>query len=121
MIAAALTGAKAPRLTRQVSASRAARRTNQLFYHAAAVALEGLRIGGERPAGDRLPQLCEQRKVIVQVVYGIEPRAQDFIDALQMMQVRAAEVAAGVAGAGRVERIRVGAMAGVADLDVPVG
>src|SRR6266540_5055333 len=53
-------------------------------------------------------------------MYGIEPRTENFVDALQMMQVRAAQVASVVAGAGRVERSRVGAMAGVADLDVPV-
>src|SRR2546421_1974490 len=97
-----------------------ARRTNPLFYHARAVTLERLRIGGECAGGDRLPELREQREVVVQVMDSVEPRAENLVDALQMMQVRAAEAAAGVAGAGRVERIRVGAMAGVADLDVAV-
>src|SRR2546426_7785019 len=97
-----------------------ARRTNPLFYHARAVTLERLRIGGECAGGDRLPELREQREVVVQVMDGIEPRAEDLVDALQMMQVRATEAATGVAGAARVKRVRVCAMAGIADLDVPV-
>src|SRR5438034_9348437 len=81
-------------------------RTNRLFYHARALTLERLRIRGECAGGNRLPELREQREIVVQVMDGIEPRAEDLVDALQMMQVRAAEAAAGVARAAGVERIR---------------
>ena len=51
----------------------------------------------------------------MQVVDGAQLRAEDFADFVQMMQVAAAEVLAGVAGAGFVQRAFVVAMLGVAD------
>src|SRR5215471_1746903 len=93
---------------------------SQLFYHARAVRPEPLHIGGECPASDRLAQLREQREVIVQVVNSVEPRAEDLVRALQVMQVSAAEVAAGIAVAAFVERREVVAIARVTDLDVAV-
>src|SRR5437899_1987879 len=69
---------------------------------------------------DRAAQLAHERLVVVQVVQGIEPRAEDLVHLLQVMQVAAREMCAGVAGAGAVQRPRVVAVAGVADLDVAV-
>src|SRR5215467_5380360 len=67
---------------------------------------------------DRLAQLAHEGLVVVQVVQGIEARAQDLVDLLQMVQVAPGETRAGVAAAGLVERPRVVAVARVADLDV---
>src|SRR5438128_4740765 len=54
----------------------------------------------------------------MQVVQGVEPRAENLVDLLQMMQVAAREMRAGVAPAALIERARVVAIAGVADFDV---
>src|SRR5438128_9900442 len=54
----------------------------------------------------------------MQVVQGVEPRAENLVDLLQMMQVAAREMRAGVTPAAFIERSRVVAIAGVADLDV---
>ena len=54
----------------------------------------------------------------MQVVDGVEHAAEDFARAEEVVQVTAAEVLAGVAGAGRIERAGVGAVPGVLDLDV---
>src|SRR5437762_10097490 len=94
--------------------------TSPLVYHAGAVSLERLGIAGERPGGDRLAQLGKQGQVIVQVVDCRQPRAEDLIGALQVMQIGAAEMAAGVARAARIERRGIGAVAGVTDLDVAI-
>src|SRR5712691_3361812 len=75
---------------------------------------------GKLPLCNRVAQLAHERLVVVQVVQGIEPRAEDLVHPLQVMQVAAREMGAGVAGAGAVQRPRVVAVAGVADLDVAV-
>jgi hypothetical protein len=67
---------------------------------------------------DGVAQLAHQRLVVVQVVQGVQARAEDLVRLLQVVQVGAREVPAGVAGAGFVERARVVAPARVADLDV---
>src|ERR1700737_253302 len=47
---------------------------------------------------------AHQFQVVVQIVNGIELRAENFTGAMQMMQIAASEMAAGVARAGFVER-----------------
>src|SRR3954465_112948 len=59
-----------------------------------------------------------QRLVIAQVVQRVEARTEDFIRFLEVKQVGARKAPAGVAVAALVQRPRVRAMAGVADLDV---
>ena len=54
----------------------------------------------------------------MQVVDGAQLRAEDFADFVQMVQVAAAEVLAGVAGAGFVQRAFVVAVLGVADFEI---
>ena len=49
---------------------------------------------------------------------GAQLRAENFADFVQMMQVAAAEMLAGVAGAGFVQRAFVVAVFGVADFEV---
>src|SRR5499427_6020691 len=72
----------------------------------------------EAPRRDGLAQLAHEGLVVMQVVQGIEPRAQDLVDLLEMVQVGPGEMGAGVATTGLVERLRVVAVARVADLDV---
>ena len=64
----------------------------------------------EPPALDRRAQALHQLLVVVQVVQGIESRAEDFVHALQVMEVGAREIAAGVAARipGRAARGRRG-------------
>src|SRR5262244_662372 len=82
----------------------------------------GLAEGGETvleaSPRDCLAQLAHESLVVVQVVQGVEPRAEDLVDLLQMVQVAPGKTRAGVAAAGLVERPRVVAVARVADLDV---
>src|SRR5262245_56440841 len=102
-----LDGGKAADYTLAVVLSRRSARCHEPF-------------GGvlEPPGFDPLAQLAHQAEVVVQVVHRIEPRAEDLVRFLQVVQVRAAEVAAAVAPAGFVERPRVVAPTRVADLDV---
>ena len=60
---------------------------------------------------------AHQALVEVQVVEGVEPRAQDLAAAVQVVQVGARVVPAGGAGASGVDRPLVVAVAPVADLD----
>src|SRR5690242_2958695 len=76
------------------------------------------RVADEPALGDRAAQLAHQSLVVVQVVQRVEPRAEDLVHLLQVVQVAPRKMGAGVAGAGFVERSRVVAVAGVADLDV---
>src|SRR6266704_2480430 len=73
---------------------------------------------GEFTLGDGVAQLPHQRLVVMQVVQGVEPRAENLVDLLQVMQVAAREMRARVAPAALIERVRIVAIAGVADLDV---
>ena len=56
---------------------------------------------------DGFTHFCHDDLVEMQVVDGVELRAQDFADAVQVLQVGAAEVLAGVAGAAFVYRALV--------------
>jgi len=72
----------------------------------------------QRPGLDGGAQLAHQRQVVMQVVDRGEARAEDLVDPLQVVQVRAREVPAGIAVAGGVERSRVVPMYRVADSDI---
>ena len=73
---------------------------------------------GQAAGGNRFAQLAHQHLVVVQVMQRVELRAEDFADAVQVVQVGAREVAAGVAVAALVERARVVLVLRVLDLDV---
>src|SRR5262249_34727154 len=77
--------------------------------------LPGPRVEGTR--GDCAAQGAHQPDVVVQVVDGVEPRAQDLVTTVEMAQVGAAEVAAGIAVAVGVDRREVGGEATVADVE----
>src|SRR5579859_5909412 len=62
------------------------------------------------PQRDRLAQLAHEAEVEMQVVQRVEPRAQYLVHLLQVVEIGAREVPARVAGAGVVERARVGAV-----------
>src|SRR6185312_17111355 len=72
----------------------------------------------ESPPGDGLAHGPHELQVVVQVVDGVQARPQDLVGAVQVVQVGAGEVAAGVAGAPRVERAGVLAVARILDLHV---
>src|SRR3989442_10189155 len=69
---------------------------------------------GEFSLSDGAAQFPHQRLVVVQVVQGVEPRAENLVDFLQVMQVAAREIRARVAPAALLERPRAVALAGVA-------
>ena len=75
---------------------------------------------GERGGLDRRAQRPHQLLVVVQVVQRVQARAEDLVRFLQVVEIGAREMAAGVAGALRVERARVVAMARIADLEIAV-
>src|SRR6185436_5124308 len=56
----------------------------------------------------------------MKVVNRVEPGPEDLVHPLQMMEVGAGEMAACIAAAGRIERPGIGAVFGVADLDVAI-
>src|SRR5450631_914676 len=74
--------------------------------------------GGEALRLDRRAQAFNQLEIVVQVVDRVQARAQDFLGAVEMMQVGAREIAARVARALRVEGPGVLAVASVLDLHV---
>src|SRR6185503_11171949 len=65
--------------------------------------------GGSRAA--------HQLLVIVQVMQRVQTRAEYLVRALQVMQIRAREIAAGVTLAGGIDRAQVIAIARIAQLD----
>ena len=67
---------------------------------------------------DRGAYFTHQLLVIMQVVYRVQARAEYLADAVQVMQVGAGEIAAGVAAALLVQRTRVQAVLRILDLDV---
>ncbi len=73
---------------------------------------------GERAGDDGFAQFAHQHLVVVQVVDRVELRTENLADAVQMMQVGAREIAAGIARAGFVERARIVLVLRVLDLDV---
>src|ERR1041385_4916414 len=62
--------------------------------------LEGLRL-------DRRAHLAHQLLVVMQVVDRVQARGEDLAAAIQVVQVGAGIIAAGVAGAARIERCRI--------------
>src|SRR5215218_8608743 len=87
---------------------------SRLFYHAGAVAPELQRPRIQRLRPDCLAQFAGEAKVVVEIVDRVEARAQDLVHFLQMMEIGAGEVRAGVAIARLVERAGVAAMFRVA-------
>src|SRR5580658_8561235 len=57
--------------------------------------------------GDGGAQRAHEAQVEVQVVDGVEPRAENLVTAVEVPQVGAAEVAAGIAAAGRIDGLEV--------------
>lgn len=54
-----------------------------------------------------LTHFTHQYLVVKQIVYGIETCAENFTNAMQMVQIRSREIFAGVASTGFVQRPRV--------------
>src|SRR5450759_52851 len=67
---------------------------------------------------DRCADFTHQLLVVMQVVDGVEARAEYLVEAVQMVQVSTGEVAAGVAGAQPVQRAPVKPVLRDLDLDV---
>nr|GEU28151.1 hypothetical protein [Tanacetum cinerariifolium] len=87
----------------------------------AAECFEWVGLGGpcvEAVFVERFAHLAHDVEVVVQVVDGVEARTEDFLGAVQVVQIRAREIAAGVARAGGVQRLLVLLVARVLDLDV---
>src|SRR6266513_3714211 len=79
---------------------------------------QGPRANREASLLDRRAQLAHQLLVVVEVVKRVEPGAQNLVRLLQVMEVGAREMPAGVAGAALVQGGGVVTVARVADLDV---
>ena len=103
-------GARAKRGAAEPPDGAGARMINSLFYHAIAVPPERVGPGAEAVGGDRLAHPGGQPEVVMEVVYGVEPGTEDLVHPLQMVQVRAGEVQAGMAAALLVDRAGVRAM-----------
>src|SRR6516225_1784429 len=73
--------------------------------------------GGDPARGDGRTQRAHQPDVEVQVMDGVEARAEDLVAAVEMPQVGAAEVPAGVAVAGRIHRSEIAGVGAVTDVD----
>src|SRR5690606_3990248 len=84
------------------------------------VSCKGFAPGLEAALGDCFPHFFHDLQVKMQVVQCIQSRTGDFIRPLQVMQIRAREVATSVALATGVQWPRVVAVPGVADLDIAV-
>src|SRR5580765_3565985 len=78
---------------------------------------KGPRPGLEAAGLDGRPQRAQQLQVKMQVVDRVEARTEDLIAAIQVAQVGAAVVAAGVAGTGGVHGRQVFLVDAVADVD----
>ncbi len=75
--------------------------------------------GTARSGAPRWPaHLAHQLQAVIEVVDGVQARAEDFAHAVQVVQVGAREVAAGVAAAGSASSGRGSLRCRVADLDV---
>src|SRR6185312_11145592 len=86
------------------------------FYHAARPHLAPET--AEFPGFDGFAEALHELQVVMEVVDRMEARAEDLARAIEVVQVGAGEVAAGVARAIRVEGRGVLAMPGIADLHV---
>ena len=67
---------------------------------------------------DGFAHFCHDDLVEVQIVDGVELCAQDFADTVQMVQVGAAEILTGLAGAAFINRTLVEFVFGVFDLQI---
>ena len=77
--------------------------------------VEFLQISLQLPDSDGLTQLCHQRLIKREVVDGIELSAEHFTAAIQMVQIGAGEIAAGITAASDIQRTHIVAVDGVAD------
>src|SRR6476661_7073961 len=75
---------------------------------------EGLEAAGI----DGVAHVLHQLQVVMQVVDRVEPGAEDFAGAVQVIQVGARKVATCITAAAFVERLVVVLVAGILDLDV---
>src|SRR5215469_14324962 len=73
--------------------------------------------GIDPACGDGGAQGAHQPNIEVQVMDGVEARSEDLLAAVEMPQVGAAEVPAGVAVAGGIHRAQVAGEGAVADVD----
>src|SRR5437868_90366 len=78
---------------------------------------EPFRPGGELARGDGRAERAHQADVEVEVVDGVEARAQDLVAAVEVAQVGAGVVAAGVTVAGGVDGSQIVLMGAVADIE----
>src|SRR3569833_1375328 len=67
---------------------------------------------------DRIPHVLHELQVIMQIVFSIELRAQNLAGTVQMMQIGAREIAAGIALAGFIEWFGVILVTRILDLDI---
>jgi hypothetical protein len=72
---------------------------------------------GKAPLFDGRPHTAHQHLVKVQIVDTVKPRAQDFRTPVQVPQVSAGVMPAGVALAAFVQRPRVALVLGITNLD----
>src|SRR3984957_4393812 len=82
---------------------------------------ESPRPGAQGPGPDGGPQRAHQLEVEVEVMDGVQARAQDLVAAVQVAQVGAAVVAAGITPALRIDPPQVLLMDAVPDVDDPAG
>src|SRR4029450_9373239 len=88
------------------------------YVSAALFFLEGGDPGIERAASDRPPEAAHDVLVVMQIVPRQQHRPKNLLGADQVLQVGAAVIAAGGTGALLVDRSRVVAMAGVAQIEL---
>src|SRR5471032_182679 len=67
---------------------------------------------------ERFTHLAHQVQVVMQIMDSIQARTENFLGAVQVMQVSTREIAAGVATAGFIERRLIFLVFGILDLDV---
>src|SRR6186713_652738 len=70
----------------------------------------------QRSGFDAGPQVPHELQVVMQVVRGVQAAAEDFTAPVEVPQIGARVVAAGVTGAGRIERPGIRLVRGVADV-----
>src|SRR5579885_258688 len=73
--------------------------------------------GRERPGGDARPDRAHQRQIEMQVVARVEPAAPDLVAAVEVSQIGAAIVPAGVARTVRIDGPEIVRVRAVADVD----
>src|SRR6185295_7882600 len=98
----------------------AAGKKSAVLYRSAFALRPGKEITGKFPQlapADRIAQVRHQLQIEEQVVDRIEARGEDFSGLIEVPQICAAVVAAGIASAGLIERARVFAISAIADVD----